>query len=149
MAKATPQQLDERRTKRAWKQYQDARAKLNAHVEENADAFEAAYDLADTVNTARKRAEKVMRETGIGVGPVTVSITRTPVFDTDYLETLIAKRYPDMVDELFTKTTTVQRKVFERLVQDGMITAAQSKKAITEMKPGTRLTGLPDEIVLP
>jgi len=146
MPKATPQQLDERRLKRAYKQYQDARAKLNAHVEEHEDVFEEAYELSDTVNTKRKALEKVVREVKMGVGPITVTISRQPVYDVDYVES-IAKG--DEFADLIRVKKTVQRKVFEALVSQGVLNQTQVKKAILEIKESPRVSGMPDEIVLP
>lgn len=148
MPKATPQQLDERRVKEAWKRYQAARAKLNAHVESFKDAFEDAYELSETCNTLKKRVEKTCRETGVGIGPITVTNSQQPVFDPDYLMTIFKNR-PDVLSDLVVTTRKVQRKVFEKLVQDGELSRSQAKKAVTETKEIRRLTGLPDEIVLP
>jgi hypothetical protein len=145
---ATPQQLNERRVKDAYRRYRKARDDLNAHVEAHKEAFEVAYELSDTVNTARKRLDKTCRETATGVGPVTVTVSKTPVYDVDYVEGLFKDR-PLILGELITITKKVQRKVFEGLVIDGELTKAQAKAAVTEVRESPRITGMPDEIVLP
>jgi hypothetical protein len=144
---ATPEQLNERRLKAAFKRYQEARERLNAHVEEHASAFEDAYDLSDAVNTSRKRLEAVVRETKMGIGPITVTVAATPEFDVDYVEKLLNGKA--ILDDLIKVSRKVQRKVFDSLVQDGTITAAQAKKAIVEVKESVRVSGLPTEISLP
>jgi hypothetical protein len=143
----TPAQLEERRVKEAHNRYKKAREALDAYMESNFDVFQKAYDLVDTVNTARKRFEQACRETGIGVGPITVVAARKVNFDADYLETLFEE--DPILPDLVKVAKSVNKKVFEQLVAEGRINKKQAKRAIVNEETSYRINGVPHEIVLP
>jgi len=144
---ATEEQLNERRVKAAHTKWKKARATLDTHMEAHQSVFSKAYDLVDNVNTNRKRFEQACRETGIGIGPVTVILGKKIHFDVDYIEGL----FPDgeVPDDLITVKKTVQKAVFESLVRENVINKRQAKRAITSEERTQRVSGVPAEIVLP
>lgn len=147
MAAKTQEQLDERRVKAAYTAWKNARAELDTFMEKHRDVFNTAYDLVDTVNTKRKRFEAAARETGIGVGPITVIRGRKIHFDADYIESLFPEG--EVPDDLITTKKTVKKEVFEALVQEGVINKRQAKRAVVKTEDTMRVSGVPNEIVLP
>lgn len=145
--KGSPEQLEQRRVNDAWRRYKEARQRLDELMDKNRAVFEEAYTLSENVNMARKKLDQACRETGIGVGPITVSAVRSPVFDVSYLEKILNGN--PVLGDLIKIEKKVDRKIFEGLISEGALTQAQIRKAILEEKSTYRLTGIPDEIVLP
>jgi hypothetical protein len=146
--KATPEQLTEKRVKKAHGKYVEAKARLDAFTDKHAEIIDKMQDLVDAVNAARSKLERTCRETGMGIGTITVTNIKKPVFNTDYLEALFEDR-EDILQELITTEKKVDRKLFEQLVVEGTITSEQAKKAVLEYDRSRRLNGVPDEVVMP
>lgn len=142
------EQNSERRVKRAHTAWRKAREKLDAFMEDHRDVFNTTYDLTDEVNTKRKRFEQAARETGIGVGPITVVVGKKINFDADYVESLFDAD-DEILADLITTKKTVKKGVFEQLVKEGRINKRQAERAILSEEDTKRVNGVPAEIVLP
>jgi len=139
---------DTRRVKSAYTQYKKAKDALNALVTKHHKIFDQVYELTDKVNMKRKRLDVACREAEAGIGPVTVTRSKTPEFDVEYIEKILIDS-PELVEEVIKIKKTVVRPVFDQLVEEGDISKRQEKRAITGSRTVIRLSGMPDEIVMP
>lgn len=134
--------VGDRKVKRAYSEWQGAISARDKFMEQHQALFEEFENILDDQNRKRDRLERVCREEGIGIGPITVNHRNQVKFDGEYLWGLFEDD-PDIRDELVEIDYKIKRPVFDRLVTDGRIKRAQAARAILEEKQVVALSGVP------
>lgn len=137
------------RTQAAYQEYLEAVTAKNDLVLKNIEIFEEYQALCEIVNERRKKLDIACRETKSGIGRISVSVVRTPVYKIDFLEEKLAHMYRNgrpILEDLIQTKKSVNRDVFQKLANDGILTEKDVEAAIEKINEIVRLRGLPEEI---
>lgn len=136
-----------KRVKRLYEVYDRAQRKLDMFRNEHEEVFERFVQLANERNVALDQVKRAVRETGIEVGMMEVSVSRRRVFDGEYLYKRFKNR-KDLRKSLVSLEFKVDTKGFDQFVQAGEIDAGTAQRAILEIKESNRVLHAPSEIVV-
>lgn len=136
-----------KRVKRLYNVYDKAQQKLDAFRAQHEDVFERFSQLANERNVALDQAKRAVRETGVEVGMMEVSISRKRIFDGEYLYKRFKNR-KDLRKAVVALDFKVDTKGFDHLVQAGEIDAPTAQRAVLEIKESNRVLHAPNEIVV-
>lgn len=136
-----------KRVNRYYRKFKEAQERLNKFMMDNEEVMEQLDGLSDEYNACLDKLQRACREEEFGIGPISVAHRQSPVFNGEYLYKLFENQ-PEIRDEMITIQYKVKKPVFERLAQSGMITNAQAKKAVTEVKHSVALSGVPESVTL-
>lgn len=132
----------DRKVKRAHKEWKAAIDKRDIFMGQYQEIFEEFEEILDEVNRKRDRLERVCREEGVGVGPITVSRRTKTTYDGRFLYDMFEDD-PDAQDELVQIEYRVKTPVFQRFVQEGRIKRGAVSKAVLDEKITYSLSGVP------
>lgn len=137
----------QKRVKRLYGVYEKAQQKLDMFRNEHEEVFEKFVQLANERNVALDQVKRAVRETGVEVGMMEVSISRKRIFDGEYLYKRFKNR-KDLRKAVVSLEFKVDTKGFDHLVQAGEIDAGTAQRAVVEIKESNRVLHAPNEIVV-
>ena len=129
------------------REYRKAQIALDDFVGEYEDIFDEYSIKANERNIRLDKLKRKVRETGIGAGPLEVSVSRKRVFDGKRLFDMFADRV-DIQQALVEVTFKVNTSNFDAMVQAGEIQAAEAQAVVKEVKTTHRVLHAPPEIVV-
>jgi hypothetical protein len=138
---------EHRRVERLHREWKKARAALDEFIEEYEDIIEQYSVLANDVNVRMQKLKMACRETGMGAGPLEVSIQRRRVFDGRFLYDHFSDRR-DIQQALVEVQFKVNTDNFDHLVQAGEIQPDEAAQAVLEIKTSNRVLHAPPDIVV-
>ena len=136
-----------KRVNRYYRKFKEAQEKLNKFMMDNEEVIEQFDALSDEYNACLDKLQRACREEEFGIGPISVSHRESPVFNGEYLYKILENQ-PEIRDELITVQYKVKKPVFERLAKSGVLSSAQSKKAVADVKHSVALSGVPESVTL-
>ena len=136
-----------KRVARLFSVYDKAQQKLDTFRAQHEAVFEQFVQLANERNVALDQVKRAVRETGVEVGPMEVSISRKRIFDGEYLYKRFKGR-KELRQAVVKLEFKVDSKGFDHLVQAGEIDAATAQRAVVEIKESNRVLHAPVEIVV-
>jgi hypothetical protein len=135
------------RVTRLYNTYDKAQHKLDSFRASHEEVFEKFVQLANERNVALDQVKRAVRETGVEVGMMEVSISHKRIIDGEYLYKRFKNR-KDLRQAVVKLKFEVDTKGFDHLVQAGEIDAATAQRAVLEIKESNRVLHAPNEIVV-
>ena len=136
-----------KRVKRLYGIYDRAQQKLDLFREEHEEIFERFTQLTNERNVALDQVTRAVRENGVGVGMMEVSVSNKRVFDGEYLY----KKYKNnkaLRSEILDIQFKVNVKGFDKKVQSGDIDVETAKRAVVDIQRSNRVLNAPKEMVV-
>jgi hypothetical protein len=136
-----------KRVARLWSNYDRAQRRLDSFRAQHEDVFEKFVQLANERNVALDQVTRAVRETGIPVGMMEVSIKRKRIIDGEYLYNRFKNR-KDLQAAVVNLEFKVNTKGFDQLIQAGEIDAETAQRAVLEIQESNSVLHAPKEMVV-